>query len=726
MKLFLKQIITGKEQFILGNMIFALDIGTRSVTGMIIQKNNDSFEIIDYYMKEHDERSMRDGQIHDVMAVANIIEAVKETLEKRIGYSLHKVCVAAAGRALKTIEANASIDLQTHPIHTAEDVKHLELSALQAAQEKLTNEHNKDSYSNYYCVGYSLLYYKLDNERIGSLIEQKGNEASADIIATFLPKIVVESLLTAITKAGLEMEAMTLEPIAALHVLIPESMRRLNVVLVDIGAGTSDIAITDKGTVVAYGMVPVAGDEITEAVSDQYLLDFPKAEQMKRQIVNKGKAEIEDILGFMTEVSYEELVQDIKIQVDSLTKVIADEILQLNFKAPRAVMLVGGGSLTPQITEKLAARLGLPNNRVAVRGVEAISQITKSKNLPSGPMFVTPIGIAIAAKERPVQYVSVQVNEQAVRLFEMNRLTVGDCLVQAGYELNRLYGKPGIAKMVTVNGQEVTIPGEFGSAPEIFLNDRKTTVNHLIQNGDHIRIEKGRDGASAHISLAELIDDTAQTEIYFEEQVYQMGISYIVNTRTVSKDYIIQDKDNIQWRKLEKIEDFFEYYFPGRQLTKDYPIIVNQKQFNLTRAKTVILLNGKAAALNDRLHNNDQISLIPANKPTVADLFAELNKPYWHSIHITFNGEKVILKQPAYLIQRKEDTLGLQSLLEKNDRIKLTEKTLTPFIFQDVFREVDVDLSYASGKFNIYCNDEKASFDTIIHSGDRLAIIWDN
>ncbi len=709
----------------MGNAIFALDIGTRSVTGMIVKKNNDAFEMIDYYTKEHDERSMRDGQIHDVIAVAQIIRTVKETLEKRIGYSLHKVCVAAAGRALKTIEATAAMDLQTHPIYTAEDVKHLELSALQAAQEKLTNEHQLDSYSNYYCVGYSLLYYKLDNERIGSLIEQKGNEASADIIATFLPKIVVESLLTAITKAGLEMEAMTLEPIAALHVLIPESMRRLNVVLIDIGAGTSDIAITDKGTVVSYGMVPVAGDEITEAVSDQYLLDFPEAERVKRQIVKEGRAEIEDILGFMTEVSYEELIENIKKPVDSLTEVIANEILQLNMKAPRAVMLVGGGSLTPQITEILAAKLGLPHNRVAVRGSEVISQITKTENLPAGPMFVTPVGIAIAAKERPVQYVSVQVNGQALRLFEMNRLTVGDSLVQAGYELSRLYGRPGIAKILTVNGQEVTIPGEFGGAPEIFLNERKTTVNQPIQNGDCIRIEKGNDGDPAHITLAELIDDTVQMEVYFEEQAYQMGNTYTVNAHTVSKDYIVQDKDTIQWRRLEKIADFFDHYFPGRQLTKDYPVIVNHKQMNLICANTVILLNGRAVSPNDRLHHKDQLRLIPADKPTVSDLFTELDRPYWHSIPITFNDEKVTLKQPAYLIQRKEAILDFQSLLEKNEQIKITEKKPAPFIFQDVFREVAIDLTHASGKFHIFCNDKKASFDTIIHSEDKLAIIWD-
>ena len=110
--------------------------------------------------------------------------------------------------------------------------------------------------NHYYCVGYSVLYYQIRWRGNWSLVDQQGNEASIEVIATFLPRVVVESLLSALKRANLEMEALTLEPIAAINVLIPPSMRRLNVALVDIGAGTSDIAITDYGTVVAYGMVP--------------------------------------------------------------------------------------------------------------------------------------------------------------------------------------------------------------------------------------------------------------------------------------------------------------------------------------------------------------------------------------------------------------------------------------------------------------------------------------
>ncbi|MGP4062610.1 hypothetical protein [Halobacillus sp. H74] len=82
--------------------------------------------------------------------------------------------------------------------------------------------------------------------------------------------VIVESLLSPLQRADLEMEALTLEPIAAIQVLIPTSTRRLNVALVDRGAGTSDIAITADGTISAYGMAPSAGDEITEAISDEY------------------------------------------------------------------------------------------------------------------------------------------------------------------------------------------------------------------------------------------------------------------------------------------------------------------------------------------------------------------------------------------------------------------------------------------------------------------------
>ena len=128
--------------------IFALDIGTRSVVGIILIENEEKqYEVIDILSLEHKERAMLDGQIHDVPAVAAVITSIKAEMEKKHG-PLQKVCVAAAGRALKTEFASASIPISGKPLLTKEDVLHLELSAVQQAQALAAQ--NADQTYHYY------------------------------------------------------------------------------------------------------------------------------------------------------------------------------------------------------------------------------------------------------------------------------------------------------------------------------------------------------------------------------------------------------------------------------------------------------------------------------------------------------------------------------------------------------------------------------------------------
>lgn len=103
-----------------------------------------------------------------------------------------------------------------------------------------------------------------------------------DLIATFLPDDVVDGLYKAVELAGLHVANLTLEPIAAIQVAIPEKFRMLNMALVDVGAGTSDISITKEGTITAYGMIPVAGDSLTDILVQHCLVEFEVAEQIKR------------------------------------------------------------------------------------------------------------------------------------------------------------------------------------------------------------------------------------------------------------------------------------------------------------------------------------------------------------------------------------------------------------------------------------------------------------
>src|SRR5699024_8400636 len=222
-------------------------------------------------------------------------------------------------------------------------------------------------------------------------------------------------------------------------------------------------------------------------------------EKTKRDIVSHGEASVHDILGFETKITYDQLVSSIDNAVDELAKLLTEEILVLNGKAPKAIMLIGGGSLTPQLGEKLGEFLHLPHNRIAIRDIQAIQNLHISETLPEGPDFVTPIGIAITAKQNPIHYINVTVNKKMVRMFEVNNLSVGDCLIQAGIELNQYYGRPGLASMITLNNEPITLPGTYGEKPTIYVNGVEKNVDTLVERGDDIIIEKGNDGANRHV-----------------------------------------------------------------------------------------------------------------------------------------------------------------------------------------------------------------------------------
>ena len=84
------------------DLIYALDIGTRSVVGVVGRPVGDRLKVLDVELAEHGKRAMMDGQIDDIRQVAGLARTVTGRLEDRLGIRLERVCVAAAGRALRT------------------------------------------------------------------------------------------------------------------------------------------------------------------------------------------------------------------------------------------------------------------------------------------------------------------------------------------------------------------------------------------------------------------------------------------------------------------------------------------------------------------------------------------------------------------------------------------------------------------------------------------------
>jgi len=615
---------------------------------------------------------------------------VKNRLEKMLGFSLTRVAIAAAGRVLRTSQIKLEYEVEQGLEITTEIIGSLEVDAVQNAQVKLDIEVLNEEKMPFYCVGYSVVNYFLNGYIISSLVGHKGKKIGVEVLATFLPYVVVDSLYTVMDKVGLKVVSLTLEPIAAISVTIPKDLRLLNLVLVDIGAGTSDIAITKDGSVVAYGMVPIAGDEITERIAQEFLVDFNTAEKIKITI-SSGIETIKytDILGKKNEVSNKSALEILQPTIDLLANSISDKILEFNHKAPNAVFLIGGGSQIPGLTDKIANGLGLQSDRVAIRGRDVIQNIrTKIRKL-SGPESITPLGIAMMAYTQKGQdFMSVSVNGEKIRLFNTKKLNVADALILVGYNPNMLIGRTGKSLKFTLNGKQMTIKGEHGIAAEIFVNDRVASLDTQISIGDIINVNPAQNGNNARKYVSDYIKNPNEITVSLNGEVMVLLPNASINVETCNALAEINETDNVRIDETITLSDLL-------------------LKFALDLKDSELLVNREIRRLDYVLQNNDDIICyhlnvqIESNAPVHEDRFIskDMNFDSGNSdkeFKVTVNGERIVLIE---------------------DR---------PYIFVDIFSYIKFDLTTPKGNIVLKLNGRPANFTDGIQYGDLIEIYWEN
>lgn len=695
--------------------IFALDIGTRMVMGLIITKNRDQgYEILASAQTEHRQRAMYDGQVHDVDEVALAVIKVKELLEKKLETTLTKVAVAAAGRALRT-EVAAVEHKELLPVRwEREDVLALELEAVHLALRQIKSSNN-DYLQSYHCVGYNTIAYWNEGDEIANLVGQRGREAKLSVIATFLPRTVVDGLIAVLGRVGLEMTSLTLEPIAAGQAAIPLTMRRLNLALVDIGAGTADIALTKNGSFFAYGMVPMAGDEVTEAICAHYLLDFQVGEKVKRELSKKERLTFKDFLGAKVIVQKEDVLKIIEPVVNNLAGKISQEILRLNNQVPQAIILIGGGSLTPLLNRMLAESLKIPENRVGIQVRERIGEISGEKSL-KGPKGITPIGIGITALEgNGLQYYTVTVNNTPVPIFELQLTTVAEALLAAGIQPRSFFGKPGAALTFEWNGEMRVIKGTLGSPAQLLVNGKTAKLDQNLIAGDQIAFIPGEPGKDARVSIAEVIPSYTEKWIYWNGLREFFGPQVLINNQLVGVTDQILDGDKITYIANDDLNN-----------------LLNQKKFNPLE-KLDIRVNGQKHTIdlqhklfvngseteNCLLHDNDNIET-RTNRLIVDDLQLR-PKPlifYLNDAEIEFPPQETIITYRGKPISKDEPLMDGMELKVVGHKQMPIVSDLMPYVkFPDQL--------LPGSTLTLSVNGKKAEFTTVLHPGDRVKATWD-
>jgi cell division protein FtsA len=701
-------------------LLFALDIGTRSVVGLVGEQTAAGIKMLVAERQEHTTRAMLDGQIHDVPEVAKVLASVTARLTDKVG-ELKKVSVAAAGRALCTLRADAEIDCGGRGALTGDDERALELAAIQAAQHQLATTKAVADPTGYYCVGYSVVRFTLDGTAMKTLVGQRGKSATIEVIATFLPRQVIDSLQAAIETVGLEMATLTLEPIAAINVLIPPTMRHLNLALVDVGAGTSDVAITRDGSVIGYGMVPFAGDEVTEAVSQAFLLDFKVAEMLKRKLGDvRKKVSFTDVLGVTHKIAAGEVVERISPVVADLAKAIAAQILALNSAPPQAVLLVGGGSLTPGLPETLAAALDIAASRVAIRRPDAVENLHAIPAELVAPDGVTPLGILKLAGGRSLTFVQVTLNDRPLRLFNLGKLTVADALLVAGIDVRSLHGRPGMGFTVTINGQKRFLPGSLGQPGYILVNGAEASFGDSLSEGAVLKVEKGKDGSSPRPTVGDLIPVPAPFTVIIDNELVTVGPLITVNGKAATAATKLADRDQVVCRQPATLTELLN--LAGRPTdSREYRYFVNGSERTFVRWPEYMLNGvrcGPAAPVND----NDIIVTVPVASPTLAELLG-FDEETEDAYIVLFNGGKcrVPLRRWSFTVAGKP--AAAVDTVRPGSYVDYSCYEVQPMV-SDVLLAAEFDpRSLPSGsRVGILVNGEAAEFTTPVKNGDKVEV----
>ena len=543
-----------------GQLIFGLDIGTRSIVGTVGYLNGGKFHVLAQRSKEHETRAMLDGQIHDIGKVGETISQVKEQLEEDLGRELTDVCIAAAGRVLRTVTTYVEHTFENDREIMQEDVYSLCTMGVEKAYEEFQNS-NTDTDMKFYCVGYTPMRYYMNGYQMGNLEGHKAKSIAVDLIATFLPDDVVDGLYKAVEFAGLHVANLTLEPIAAIQVAIPEKFRMLNMALVDVGAGTSDISITKEGTITAYGMIPVAGDSLTDILVQHCLVEFETAEQIKRKCRTQEIIEYEDIMGLPQTITAGEVLELLDPEIERMTQMVSDTIKELNGDKPvSAVFVVGGGGMVPGYTEKLAAKLGIVKERVAIRGQEVMQTIVfELENARKDAMMVTPIGICLSYYVQSNNFIFVEFNGERVKLYDNGKLSVTDAAMQMQFPNDQLFPRKGEALLFTVNGKTRMVRGEQGEAAVIRVNGDEADMYTQVHNGDRIVVTPSTEGEPAVLELGKLSELGDALQVYVNGKQISLPKTAEVNGHRENEFYRIGQNDDIRIRNSYTVKEIAEF-----------------------------------------------------------------------------------------------------------------------------------------------------------------------
>ena len=374
------------------NIIVGLDIGTSKIAAIVGKvKPDGSIEILG--MGTHPSKGLKKGVVVNIDSTVESIQRAIDEAERMSGYQAQTVYVGIAGSHIKSFNSNGMVAIRNQEV-TEEDIQRV----IDAARTQAIPGDQK-------VLHILPQEYIIDNQDgIREPVGMSGVRLEAKVHMVTGSVSSAQNITKCVQRCGLKVEDIILEQLASSEAVLSEDEKELGVCLVDIGGGTTDIAVFYQGAIRHSSVIAVAGDQVTNDIAVALRTPTPAAEEIKRKyacalpqlIAKDEEIEVPSVGDRPARcLSRRTLVEVVEPRYEELFQLVQAELRRSGFEDMIAagVVLTGGSSLVEGAVElaeevfNMPVRLGLPHG---------ISGLTEEVNSPS---FATTVGLLMYARD---------------------------------------------------------------------------------------------------------------------------------------------------------------------------------------------------------------------------------------------------------------------------------------------------------------------------------------
>ncbi len=384
------------------NIITGLDIGTSKVVALVGEINPDgSLELIG--IGRHASRGLKRGVVVDIEATVNSIQRAVQEAELMAGCEVRSVFTGIAGSHIRSLSSHGIVAIRDSEVSQIDVERVIDAAKAVAipADQKILHILPQE--------------FIIDNQRnIREPVGMAGVRLEARVHLVTGSVSASQNIAKCVRRCGLDVADIILEPLASSHAVLTDDEKELGVCLIDIGGGTTDIAIFHGGAIQYTGVIPIAGDQVTNDIAMALRTPSKSAESIK---LNYGSVSPESLNSTqMIEVSSmhdrsgrkipTKMLSDVvSARYEELFNMVSAEIQRSGYHdlIAAGIVLTGGASSVSGAIElaelcfQMPVRLGSAENIVGL-----------SSEIVSDPSYATVVGLLLHGFQQQYDNYSVR------------------------------------------------------------------------------------------------------------------------------------------------------------------------------------------------------------------------------------------------------------------------------------------------------------------------------